>query len=261
MKIALCLSGQPRYIEEGYYFINKYLLNKYDIDVFIHTWWDDSFKNNEFNFTNIKRNSLYDEDAIIKLVKYYNPKKIIHEPQILFETFNNVNYESVNPISVFSMFYSIKQSNELKKSYEQENNFLYDLVIRCRLDIVFGRFNLKLENMDSNYMYVGGEHHYGNYPYYPNDHFCISSSENMDYYSNLYDKLEIYRNEGYNRFIGERLLKYHLIDKGNKQINFCQLNELLTTAWWQFSVNDCGFQSQVDTQNIFKEFKEFKEKL
>ena len=35
MKVALCISGQPRYLDEGYAQINKNILQKYSPDVFI----------------------------------------------------------------------------------------------------------------------------------------------------------------------------------------------------------------------------------
>ena len=39
MKIALCLSGQPRFLEEGYSQLYNHLLSRYSIDCFVHTWW------------------------------------------------------------------------------------------------------------------------------------------------------------------------------------------------------------------------------
>ena len=38
MKIALCLSGQPRCVKEGYEYYKKNLLDHYDVDVFCHVW-------------------------------------------------------------------------------------------------------------------------------------------------------------------------------------------------------------------------------
>ena len=38
MKIALCLSGQPRALYHGYEFVHKNLLKDNNVTVFIHTW-------------------------------------------------------------------------------------------------------------------------------------------------------------------------------------------------------------------------------
>lgn len=241
MKIAVCFSGQPRYIEEGYYFVKKYLLDKYDVDVFVHTWWDDSYPGSEFDYTDLNRDCKYSEDTLLKISKLYNPKLIQTEKQIAFEYFDDVHYGRLHPVSPYSMFYSIKKSNDLKKQYELENNFIYPLVIRCRFDIVLSRFNLDLNTIDRKKIYVGGEHHYlGGQPTVPNDQFAISSSYNMDYYSSLFDNIPLYWKEGHRVFIGERLLQYHL-NKGEMEIHFTTVNELLTNGWWQYSTNDSNF--------------------
>jgi hypothetical protein len=250
MKIALCLSGQPRYLEEGFYFIQKYLLSKYKIDVFIHTWWDEDDINKNFKFTNIKRNGTYDPESLKKIEEFYSPKKMMVEPQIIFESFEEVNYGGLHPISVPSSFYSLMKSNDLKKEYEKNNKFKYDVVIRCRFDIVINNFGLDLEKLNLDKIYVGGEIHYGGQQNVPNDQFAISSSENMDYYSSVFEMISKYYKEGFRTFVGEQLLKHHLITIGLKEVYFCNNNELLTNAWWQFSMNDCNSWNRTDNREI-----------
>jgi hypothetical protein len=44
-KVALCLFGQPRFLEEGYTTLSKFIDGQranYEIDVFVHVWWDAS---------------------------------------------------------------------------------------------------------------------------------------------------------------------------------------------------------------------------
>jgi hypothetical protein len=122
MKIALCLSGQPRYIDDGFSEINRNLLDRYDIDVFAHTWWDESYADKEIEFwqaLSYNRKCKWDKDTIIKINNYYKPKKFIYEPQKEFNILNDVNYALQNPIAPYSMFYSIKKANDLKKQYEK----------------------------------------------------------------------------------------------------------------------------------------------
>ena len=40
MKVAICISGLPRNYEQGFKELKKWFLNKYDCDVYIHTWYD-----------------------------------------------------------------------------------------------------------------------------------------------------------------------------------------------------------------------------
>lgn len=210
MKIAFCLSGQPRWLDHGLQNI-KSAFSSYDIDYFVHTWWDKSLVNKKTTL-NSNRSFLWEENTLEKIISELTPKGIISEPPKTFSVYNDANYETLTPNSVHSMFYSIMVSNEIKKLYEKVNNFKYDLVIRCRFDIVFHVFNLNLYSLDSNnkiYTYHTGAEQL------PNDHFAISSSVNMDYYCDLYNNLEKYYREGFRGFIGERLLNYHLNKKDN----------------------------------------------
>lgn len=218
MKIAVCLSGQPRFIERGYHQIYDNIISKYEnVDFFVHTWWSDDMNKDQFvkgndgykldDFGKLRQYT-YPLDTLELIMKYYRPKLILNEPQIKFEQHENVNYETINPLSLYSMYYSVKTSNSLKKFYENKNNFVYDIVIRARFDILFEKFDIDFNDIDLSYIYthtVGLDH--------PNDQFAISNSENMDYYSSLFDKIDDYYKEGFDRFVGERLLKYHLKNK------------------------------------------------
>lgn len=217
MKIAVCLSGQPRYLDDGFNQIYDKIIFKYpDVDFFVHTWWSDEMANKKMELSTkltYGRNYTWDKDTISKINHYYNPKLMLYEPQREFNIYTDVNYELCSPISPYSMFYSIRESNKLKYKWESDNRIKYDLVIRCRFDIEFIKFDIDLNNIDSKKIYTYSQNGF------PNDQFAISSSENMDYYSSLYDNLELYHNEGFKGFIGERLLKYHL-DKTNIQVEY-----------------------------------------
>lgn len=182
MRVAICLSGQPRNSELCYPFIMDNIVNcnkEHDFDFFIHTWegsdgsssWESSIDN--------------DKTDVIKL---YNPKKYLIEPQKIFN--NDVGDcigDGVGNMSkrMKSMFYSIFKCNELKIEYEKENNFTYDCVIRIR-------FDLQLESpliidMDLNKLTVKDEKSHDEWAI--NDHIAISNSKNMDVYSNMYNNL------------------------------------------------------------------------
>ena len=61
MKIALCFSGQPRYIDKSYEQFRSIFDNN-AVDVFAHLWWDDSYLGKPFVWESKDR---YPED--------YNP--------------------------------------------------------------------------------------------------------------------------------------------------------------------------------------------
>lgn len=220
-KIALCISGQPRYLEDGYQNIKSELLDKYDIDVFVHTWFDENDIGKEFTISpalKYNRTCKLERDTIKKILTLYKPKLIKHESNKQFNILD-ADYGLCIPNSVHSMLYSIKESNTLKCRYENDNEFLYDVVIRCRFDITIENFNFV--DLDLSKYYVSGEIHRSGQTNVPNDQFCLSSSKNMDLYSNLFDSLEEYKNSGFNLFVGEQLLKHHLLDVNKKEFDFC----------------------------------------
>ena len=90
MKVALCISGQPRYLEEGYAQINKSILQRYSPDVFVHTWWDNSMSNKKMELPSTLsygRTYYWRENTIDLIKKFYNPVVFLYEPQIIFNPF------------------------------------------------------------------------------------------------------------------------------------------------------------------------------
>ena len=128
-----------------------------------------------------------------------------------FTIYQDMDYQTINPFNVYSMFYSVKLANNLKIMHEQKHNFCYDIVIRCRTDILIEKLDYNLNSIDPTniYMYYVGND-------CPNDQFAFSSSENMDYYASLFDNMPQYREQGYKIFVGEHLLRYHLARKNMK---------------------------------------------
>ena len=112
MKIALCLSGQPRYLNEGYSGIYENILSKYSPDIFVHTWWDNSMKNKKMDLSSslsYNRTYYWEKNTLDLIESLYSPKVLFHQEQIKFETYSNVNYELCTPNNVHSMFYSIEK--------------------------------------------------------------------------------------------------------------------------------------------------------
>ena len=145
-KIAVCVSGQPRtYINcldsiATYFSKLTYDNSKVEVDYFMHTW--DS--GNVFYSGPDKVSE--DENGVMKCdVQAYKPTDI-HFNSI----YSKLNIKDIMVESSFSfrryattvghwdsLFYSFKKSIDLKKKYEEHNNFKYDLVFKIRPDIVF----------------------------------------------------------------------------------------------------------------------------
>jgi hypothetical protein len=173
MKVALCLSGQPRHAIKAFKFIKKNIIEVNDTDVFLHINFDE---NNTYIEKSHKDNGVCNAPKNIceQLIKLYNPKKVMVEKQKEFKNPNikideirtnnlinmnkkqNWNKKQANEHDikcVYSMFYGIYKCNELKEMYALENGFVYDYVIRLRFDVYPNR-PLKCSDYDPNYIYT-----------------------------------------------------------------------------------------------------------
>jgi hypothetical protein len=164
MRIAVCLSGQirPSTFKKSYESIYNSIIKHHNPDIFVHSWLDDA------------------EDGKDLVIQTYNPKKYIidsYSPNTPSET--NYNFRS--------MFKSIYESNRLKIEYELENNFKYDIVIRCRFDIVIDE--IRDFSVYSKDMLIAKSGTLDGLPVI-NDIFAFGSSETMDVYSDVINHLE-----------------------------------------------------------------------
>jgi hypothetical protein len=194
MKIAVCLSGQPKFFEKSFAYVSKNLFYNFnELDIFFHSW--------QTNLTEEEKN---------KLINLYKPKKYLFENEKLHILNYPFKQSTTSPNNVFSMFYSIKKSNELKKQYEEENNFKYDWVFRLRYDFALNKkFDEDILNtLSKQSVYLN------NFEQSPNPHcadcFGFSSSENMNIYSDTYSNIMKY---GFGNTIlaGEAMLYRQLI--------------------------------------------------
>ena len=146
-KIALCLSGKigntkgksgyfesdPRILNVGHEHYKKHIIDKNEVDLFIHCW-----------DTNLKDN----------IIEKYNPKKYIIEKQIKFKIPSYVMGEKKRCQNHYSRWYSNKIVNKLRREYEIENNFKYEFVMTSRFDLAF-ETDIIFNNYNNKYFYAG----------------------------------------------------------------------------------------------------------
>ena len=86
MKIALCFSGQPRFVNECAPLIKANVIQDYNIDVFAHLWFDDDLQNKPYKYggdSNWEHQRIQGT-AIDDFVKNYNPIDMVVEPSKSF---------------------------------------------------------------------------------------------------------------------------------------------------------------------------------
>jgi hypothetical protein len=230
MKLALLITGQPRHIDITYNSIQKNIINILKPDIFIHAWYDK--KNNGLPiknsgptyYKNNKKKYIVDKNTTQKILKYYNPKKYIIEPQIDCTKFIKQDYYidkniyTASPLATYSMYLSLYKCNNLKKKYEIENNIKYDYVIKIRFDILM-QDTLNIKNIDLinyNSPFTNGI----------DDRIFIVSSIISDKICELFNKIDEYYNEEeykikYKSLVNEKILQYHLykLNLKNKKFN------------------------------------------
>jgi len=171
MKIAILFSGRINDNLEQYENIMKNLVMNNDVDFFI------SYPIN----TN--------KDIIQNVVNLYNPKKIIENDEIYF----NINkyekkYETIAH-NVMCMYLSRKKLNDAFKTYVEENNINYDIVIATRIDLIFEKnieLNELIENIEKNELCIPNpKKDWGGI----NDQFAIGNFYTVTEYLNVYNSL------------------------------------------------------------------------
>jgi hypothetical protein len=192
MKVALCLSGQTRNWIGCRDTIKKYIIEPLNADVFFHTW---SVKGEKVGLTTIPN----DTPIVGNLSEFFKP--IVSEIEVPnYDNFKKLDIS--NYFNTLMMHYSIWKANELKRIYEVDNGFKYDLVIRCRFDLEIHKFDINdtLSNI-VNTIYLPPNKNidivfpipmeekfqFNGISYMPNDQLAYSSSDGMDYYSKIWE--------------------------------------------------------------------------
>jgi len=209
MKIAVIFGGQIRTgvqtSKSVFDFLGEYLPH---CDFFIHTWDITTYKNGDYHNSHSPE---FDWDAIKLKEEYLNEFLEIYKP-LKYEVTPFLKYrEEIEHSPDYLMpawAYSFWKANELKKEYENENNFKYDYVIKLRGDLIFWPsmilkpileliMNSELEKLPM---------------YHLEDMLYLSTSEGMDIMSSIGHPtngilLEDFR-QNYPKDINRRIVKF-----------------------------------------------------
>ena len=205
MRIALCLSGLTRSIEYTINSIFEQFIDKFQCDVFIHTWDINNVSNDE-RFKNPPILSTQSKQDFFENVKNRCPNYFKIMVENINSDWNYLNYKHIK--NIVPMYYGIFKSNQLKTQYEKNNKMTYDLVIRSRLDswyensidkseinsilknksklfFTVNRVYKEMYNQESrnNFLLEGTDN------YFVPDNFAFGSSDVMDIYSDVYPNI------------------------------------------------------------------------
>lgn len=221
-RIALCFSGGIRNSETSIPSIYKYVINnlkkKYNVDIFLYLTYINDLNNIEQKFK--MRKSSFNQD---KLLKFFQPKKYeileynneLQKKEMNIDGFDCTQISRLNKnysYNAIGMFAKIWKCNQLKKQYEDENNFKYDYVFRCRLDYVFlDNFEVEIDNS----IQIVNDRFASRNRVFTNDKFFGSTSKIMDELCYIYKLIPKYIENKI--FIeGQGLIKRRLDEIGKK---------------------------------------------
>lgn len=230
MKVAICISGHVRNFEDCKSSFVSSIVEKYNPDIFVHTWSEYGYGRNgsptnpinEETKLAIEKNKKYGLASNTEFLRE-TPKidmslfSGIDIKDIVVEDYNDVEPEILKlsekivnkwdidyPPNFISSLRKIKLCNELVKNSGNE----YDIVVRTRPDIFYGNVVFE-ENSDIFYTPLAQSYHA------VSDIFFYSSPKIMDIFCSFYDSLRDYNDQGAH-FNPHSLMMYHLNNKGIK---------------------------------------------
>jgi len=239
MKIAVCISGQPRNYEKGYQELKKWFLDRYNCDIYIHTW---KGKTMEAGHKYAKERSYeFIEEDYNQILELFQPTDYHFQKPIPFD-----NTDIKGPTIGYKLNSALSASYSIYAAYQlaKQSNIEYDLIIRTRFDLEFTDYispeciflkNLSL--LDFNkinlFEYPKTEEGYPTRLSEVDDLFAIGNPKVSEVYSNYFSFIlhNVYLNPDYKEFLDnyisenpdpiypESLLKYHLVSN-NVEINY-----------------------------------------
>lgn len=232
MKTCILFTGLPRTLELGYIFHKYYLIDEFNADVFLHTW-DVVNSGHRFNGYSINTGRVNNpsntlEKPCFELTPHQFIEQKMNCKDYIIDSYSKFqpNYDNVSDKRITStraMTYSWFKANELKRKYEEKNNFKYDLVIRVRTDSIpyttIPKKELEKIN-DTLYFSAHINRNYYNFDHIPKgtypDEFVFGSSSLMDIFSQAYYTFEE------TGLLNEQLTSYH-ISKNNLKADFSDI--------------------------------------
>lgn len=241
MKVAVCLTGHVRnFIDCKQSFIEQ-VVNKYNPDIFVHTWDEYGYGRNGSPTNPINEETLLAIEKNKHLGLASNTEFLRGTPKVNFgvlsdlnikelvvENYNDIEKEIITiaekvnvkwdidyPPNFISSLRKIKLCNDLRKNYEKTYGINYDIVIRTRFDLIY--YDLKIEKTNNFHTPISHSYHA------VSDIFSYSSPNLMDKFCTFYDSLNEY-NEQNIHFNPHNLIMHHLESKNIPYIKDGNLN-------------------------------------
>lgn len=216
MNVAIILSGQPRFCQETNHFINQ-LKNYTRVDWYVFLWQQNqNYKDKGLDIMP-EPWQIINYDWAKNKIKSNLPEKHQLKGLILGDPNNfhipNVHHKATetNVFTTWSMYCSQYHCDLMRRQFEKDNNFRYDLVIRYRPDMSFD-MTIDLESyrtLSNRSIVTPNSFIWGYNGWETNDMFAIGNSHIMKIYFDLIHYMFAYNADNV-LWHPETMLAYHL---------------------------------------------------
>lgn len=199
MRIAVCISGAPRFSGNALTFFARALPPDVAVDYFCYMWEGDFTDEGELEAAIRARLEGPAGDVRVRIGRQFVP-----DLNFQFSVYSETNRENV-----MRMYAAIRRCNDMKITRELETGRRYDLVVRHRADVAVAteiEFH-KIARIAEDFIVFPDVGHYRGGL---NDQFALSSSRNMDVYASLFDYIKQHCLQGC-VLHPETLLRFHLM--------------------------------------------------
>ena len=212
MKIALCISGQPRMWEKGFEYHHQNIIKNNDVTVFLHSWEMPAEQMQAISAKYQAHSFITSPNPTVDLSKYTNTPP------------PSANWKVKDGrMSTYAQLLAIKECMRSKRDYEDYHQMQFDWVIRSRFDFAINA-RIPFDTLNPNKLYIPNCRRSPNRDF-GNDQFAFSSSENMDKYSYAYHYIDEFYNSGVQYmmedFMSANWKKHELV---GENLVYCDIN-------------------------------------
>jgi hypothetical protein len=140
MKIAICLSGAPRFASGGIFQQMEKIKGYDEAHFFIRLWESDEYGKTADEIENYLRNNGLPDNCHFKVTQILPDIPENNPPYI------ELNYQPETQSNILKMFWGIQECYKLLKEYQKKTNEHYDFIFRTRADVLFINGELRLND-------------------------------------------------------------------------------------------------------------------
>ena len=203
MRVALCITGHFRAFDSAWPFLKRYVVDKYNTDIFAHAWTESlGIHQHVFDKNHPSFRIGYDPNSsplprsyVDNVAKKLNAKILLTESQTeitpkieeLLQKYAAWNHpwEWYRPKPPFCQAWSRSKCMASKRTYEETHGFKYDKVIFTRWDIIHERY-IPQSYFESSDLIIPGLYSYNGLC----DLWAMGTSDQLDKYASMIDDID-----------------------------------------------------------------------